>query len=107
MIWTTTATIERPSTAGDPYEAATTAVVAAGVRAHVSAPSGSDRAVGGDMEVITATCYLPAGTDVAHYDRITDDGTSTTYDVVWVRQRQGLGLDHVVAGVRVVQGGAS
>lgn len=107
MIWTTTATIERPDAAGDPYETASTAVVAAGVPAHVSAPSGADRAVGGDLEVITATCYLPAGTDVAHYDRITDAGTAAVFDVVWVRERQGLGLDHVVAGVRAVQGGAA
>lgn len=107
IVATTTATIVRPVGTGDPYEAATTTTVASGLRAHFSAPSGEDRAVGGDKELISATAYLPAGVAVQRLDRITDDNEGSTYAVVWSRARQGLGLDHVVVGLRAVNGGAA
>lgn len=107
LIATTTATVTRSVGTGDPYEAATTSTPYVGVRAHFSAPSGDDVAVGGDKEVIQATCYLPAGTVIQRSDIVTDDATGADYAVVWSRKRVGLGLDHVVVGLRAVNGGAA
>jgi hypothetical protein len=104
LIDTTTVTITRPTASGDPYEAATVTTVAAGVRAHIGSPSGTDQHVGGDKEVISAVCYVPAGTDVVRSDLIADDQTGTAYSVVWSTRRRGLGLDHVQVGLRTVQG---
>lgn len=107
LIATTTVSIVRPDGSGDPYEAATATAVATSVQAHVSAPSGADSAVGGDKEVIDATVFLPTGTTIERADIIVDDADGTNYAVVWSRARSGLGLDHVVVGVRTVAGGAS
>ena len=107
IIDTTTVTIVRPDASGDPYEAATTITVATGVRAHISAPSGNDLAIGGDKEVISAVAYLPAGTTVTRADQITDDQTGDTYTVAWSHARRGLGLDHVQLGLRAVEGAAN
>lgn len=105
LITTTTATIERPSTTGDPYETDTLTTVATDVPAHLSAPSGRDRAVGGDKEIIEAVVYLPAGTDVDRYDLLTVDGVQ--YATVWVMGRSGLGLSYTSVGVRTVHGAAA
>lgn len=107
LIDTTTVTITRPVATGDPYEAATTSTVATGVRAHIGSPSGNDAHLGGDKEVITAVCYVPAGTDVVRSDRITDDANGATYAVVWSTRRRGLGLDHLQVGLRAVTGAAN
>lgn len=107
LIATTTVTIERPDGTGDPYEAASVATVASGVRAHISAPSGSDQNVGGDKVVIDAVAYLPRGTSLVRSDLITDDTSGNTYEVVWQFARQGLGLDHVQLGLRFVEGGSN
>lgn len=107
LIATTTATVTRSAGTGDPYEAATTSTPYASLPAHFSAPSGDDVAVGGDKEVIQATCYLPAGTTIQRSDSITDNATGQAYAVVWSRPRRGLGLDHVVVGLRAMNGGAA
>ncbi len=106
LLTTTTVTVTRIAT-GDPYEDATTSTPYAGLRAHVSAPSGADAAVGGDSEVVTAVAYLPDGTTIERTDRITDDSTGETYAVVWSRKREGVGLDHVHVGLRGVKGASN
>lgn len=107
LIPTTTVAIKRQTGVVDPYEAATETTVAAGIAAHVGTPSGSDRAVGGDKEVLTAVALLPAGTDIVFSDELVDERTSERYFVAWTRSRAGLGLDHVKCGLRGVKGGSS
>ena len=106
VLSTTTVTITGQAADVDPYEAATVVTIAENVRAHLSSPTGDDLAVAGDKEVITAVCYLPDGTAVLPSHRLTDR-SGIVHDVVWVRERVGLGLGHVAAGIRSVRGGAS
>lgn len=106
---TTTITIKRPlSTSADPYEgvSAVGPTVAAGVRAHISSPSGTEAQVGGRAEVVDAVLLCDVA-DLAHSDHIVDDETSETWQVLWVRKRRGLGLDHMTAGLRATSGASS
>lgn len=104
---TTTGTILRPPS-GDPYEtAADPTVIASGIAAHVSAPTGSEADRGGQLERIDAVLLTEPNVDLRHTDLFRDDGTDTTYRVAWVRQRQGLGLDHTKAGLVLYEGGAA
>lgn len=106
ILATTTATVRRPVD-GDPYETAVATVVAAGLPAHISAPGGNEIDQGGQLEQVTALLLAPAGTDLTHTDLVTDDSTDEQYRVAWVRERQGLGLDHIVAGLVAYDGGAT
>ncbi|MGK2948990.1 MAG: hypothetical protein ACSLFP_10475 [Acidimicrobiales bacterium] len=103
---TTTITIERPSST-DPYETPTTTDVACGVAAHIGSPSGNEVDQGGQQERVDAVLLAKAGIGLLHTDLVVDDGTGDRYRVVWVRQRQGLGLDHTRAGLRVYSGAAN
>lgn len=107
LIATTTVSIRRGVGIVDPYVTAAETVVASGVDAHISAPSGSDQMVGGDKEIVTAIALLPDGTDVVYSDDLVDERTNERYFVAWTRSRAGLGLDHVKCGLRQVKGGAS
>lgn len=107
LIPTTTISVRRGVGVVDPYEAAAETVVSSGVAAHISAPSGSDQAVGGDKELVTAVALLPPGIDIVYSDDLVDERTNERYFVAWIRSRAGLGLDHVKAGLRQVKGGAS
>lgn len=108
FLATTTATIVRGDSGGDPYETvATGATIAAGVRAHIARPSVTDQSVGGNQVIVNAVALLPAGTDVASADELVDDGTGQIYRVASVLRRQGLGLDHVRAALVNVAGGSS
>lgn len=99
-LTTTTITITRPAVVGDPYDAAeTTSTVASGVRAHISAPSGREAQRGGEQQTVDKILDADP-VDLRHTDRVVDDGTGQTYEVAWVDQREGLGLDHTVAGLR-------
>lgn len=105
---TTTVTVRRPTAGEDRYETASaTPTVASGVAAHVSSPSGAELNAGGQQEQVDAVLLCEAGTDVSHYDEITDDTTGDVWTVAWTRQRVGLGLDHTIAGLRRVTGGAN
>lgn len=106
LIATTTVTVVRTAS-GDPYETGSTSNAYSALPAHISAPSGSDRVVGGDQEVVSAVAYLPVGTALERTDRITDVATGITYAVVWSRARAGLGLDHVHVGLRAVEGASN
>lgn len=106
LLTTTTVTIKRPAT-GDPYEtAASETTVASGVRAHISSPTGSEQAVGGQLEQADAVLLCESGHGIAHTDLVDDDETGERWRVVWVRDRQGLGLDHTKAGLVAFRGGA-
>lgn len=100
---TTTVTVEDGATP-EPYETTTFTARAAGVAAHVSSPSGQERAGSDGLERIDAV--LLADTTVERGDRVTDDLTGAVYRVVWTADRVGLGLDHTKAGLVAVTGTA-
>ncbi len=104
---TTTISVLRPVDT-DPYEASATApaIVAQGVRAHISVPNiGSSQIVGGQQSVVEPrlTCDV---CDLRHTDEVKDDTTGRIFQVSWVQERLGLGLDHLEAGLRIVEGAA-
>lgn len=103
---TTTGTILRPAT-GDPYETATTTEVATGIASHISAPRGNETDLGGQLVRVDAVLLTEPGIDLRSTDLWRDDGTGTIYRVGAVVARQGLGLDHTVAGLAFHEGGAA
>lgn len=78
---------------------------ASGVRAHISSPAGSEQIIGGEQEVVMFRLSCDPVT-LTHRDWVEDEQTGDVYQVVWVMQRKGLGLDHVEAGLRTVRGEA-
>jgi len=85
----------------EPYETATWAVVSAGTRAVIGAPSGREGMATGSAEVVDAVLHADT-LELDHGQRVRDDRTGETWDVVWVQVRQGYALDHVRAGLRRV-----
>lgn len=106
LLTTTTVTVKRPAD-GDPYETASEPTVASGVPAQISQPSGQEIDQGGEYERVDAVLLCLPNTDLTHTDLVTDDGTGNEYRVAWVRQRQGLGLDHTKAGLVAHDGAAN
>lgn len=104
-----TVTIERPAgTSGDADDtAASPTTVASGLACAIVAPSGSDVVAGGQKEIVDAVLLVDPDVTIEHTDLVTDEDTSDAYRVVWVRRRRGLGLDHLVVGMRAVTGAAS
>lgn len=109
-VATTTITVlRRPTLDGDgnvidPYDAQPApAVLASNVRAHISTPSGSERTAGGSETTVQWRLDCDP-TDMAHTDQVRDDSTGVVYDVTWVAERRGFGLDHLVADLRRVEG---
>lgn len=104
-----TVTIVRPAgTGGDADDTATTpTTIAAGLAVAIVSPNGADAVTGGQKEIVDAVLLAPTTPELEHVDLVTDDDTDQDYRVVWVRRRRGLGLDHQVAGLRAVTGGAS
>lgn len=103
---TTTITIRRPSVDPDrdPYEEdPDPQTVAEGVRAHISSPSGRDQIVGGEQSIVTFSLTCDP-TDLQHTDTVIDDSSGEEFEVVWVKDRIGLGMDHVQASLRHVEG---
>lgn len=104
---TTTVRVERPATGGDPYETADDpTVVSTGTPAHIGEPSGTEIQAGGELEQISDVLLTDALIDLRHTDLIVDEATGQRFRVSWVRQRQGLGLDHTKAGLVTYQGAA-
>lgn len=103
---TTTVRVDRVplSAVRDSYDTPPAAVtVVASARAHLSAPSGAERLAGASETVIDR--HLDCDVcDLDHRDTVTDLTTGTTYTVVWVHKRLGLGMDRMEAGLRVVEG---
>lgn len=88
----------------DPYDAQPAReAISTGVRAHISAPSGTERVAGGSQEVIDAKLACDPA-DLLHTDRVLDERTEIVYEVVWSLPRRGLGLDHTEAGLKLVEG---
>jgi hypothetical protein len=104
---TTLVQIDRPAAGVDPYATQVLTVVGQNVPGHISAPSGSDRHVGGDQENVDAVLYVDCCTDIAYTDQVLDLQTGDRYDVTWVRRRIGVGLDHLKAGLRASQGASN
>lgn len=107
LLTTTTVTIAQPAGGGDPYEAAVLTVVAAGVPANVTSPTGRDARVGGDQELVDALLTIDTTPVLDRTMRVTDDVTGELWDITWCRRRTGLGLDHQVAGLVAVKGGSN
>lgn len=101
---TTTITVRSPAAGGDPYEEASTSIVASGVRAHIGSARGRERVIGGSKETLDASLNCDPCT-ITHTCTVTDEATDETFEVVWAELRRGLGLDHIEAGLRRVRGG--
>jgi hypothetical protein len=99
-VATTTVTVEATVEA-EPGEGRTTVTVAAGVRAVIGSPSGSERpAPGGGTSRVTDVLNCDPCPQLADNTcRVIDDTTGVEYEVEWVRHRNGLGLDHTKAGL--------
>jgi len=111
-LHTTRVDVIRRSSGVDPYEEAGPSVVAENIRAHIGSPSGADRAIGGDAQIITDRmdcdpCDMRHGDLARDRENVDQEGDPITYEIVWVRKRRGLGLDHMVAGLRQTQGAAN
>lgn len=105
-IATTTIDVIRSSD-HDPYDASgvTTTTPATGVRAHISKPTGNAQIVGGDQSVTSFELNCDP-CDLKYSDIVHDNGSGEDYIVLWSRLRPGLGLDHIEAGLRFVEGNA-
>lgn len=105
LATTTIAVLRVPADASrDPYDAKPAAeAIASGVRAHISGPSGRERTAGGSQEVVEFRLSCDP-VDLRHTDQVQDEQTDAVYEVTWARIRQGLGLDHVEAGLKQVAG---
>lgn len=101
-VWRTT---EDPLV--DPYDANSQpdASVATGVRAQISSPTGRERNIGGTQEIVEFSLSCDP-VDLLNTDQVEDETTHEMYQVVWVAQRRGFGLDHTRAGLRKVVGEA-
>lgn len=101
----TTIRVERADNlTGDPY--ATTpsfSTVVEGVRATFVGPGGTEQHVGGEQETVGAGLRCDP-CDLTHRDEVVDESTGDRWEVLWAETRRALGLDHMVVGVRRVQG---
>lgn len=105
----TTITVLRPAGAAqDQWDRDPTAVpatIASHVRAVIVLPSGNELQGGGTQEDVRAALRCDP-CDVQHTDRVLDETTSLTWEVVWARLRPGFGLDHIAGQLRMVTGEA-
>lgn len=106
---TTTITVKRVAET-EPGEGRTTTTLARAVRAHIGSMTGTEQLrPGGGRAVVSfrLDCdLLPSGT-ILHTDQVVDETTGTTYEVAWARERRGLGVDHIEAGLSVTTGVAA
>lgn len=89
----------------DPYDAQPAPTqVAAGVRAHISSPSGEEVTVGGSRELVRFELSCDP-VDLHHLDQVEDEQTGEVYQVEWARARVGFsGLAHTQAALQQVSG---
>ena len=76
--------------------------VRTGVRAVIGSPSGSEVRVRGSQSIVTHRLDCDP-IDLDHADRIVDEQTGDVYEVLFATRRSGLGLDHTVAALQIVQ----
>lgn len=106
-LTTTTVTIERVTeAANDPTDAPTVSTVAAGVPADIGSPAGTDQVVGGSRELVDAVLLVNPDVDLQRGDSVVDDLTGESWRLAWLRERTGLGLDHLRGGLQRVKGAA-
>lgn len=99
----TTIAIRRPPPDDDPLEQGPKRLMETGIRAVIGSPSGADLMAGGDRSVVAARLTADP-CDLRPSDEVQDETTGDRYQIVWVRTRQGYGLDHVAAGLSEVVG---
>jgi hypothetical protein len=82
------------------------AVIASGVRAHISTSRGIEATSTGASQEIVYFRMSCDPVDLSNADQVRDEATGEVYDVLWSRPRTGAipGLDHVQAGLRQVSG---
>lgn len=102
-LTTTTVTIDN-ATETEPYEGETSTVRGTGIAAHVGSPGASADQRGAGQETWDAALYVDSGVTVERNDRVTDETTGHVWRVLDVNERSGLGLDHVVCGLRRASG---
>lgn len=95
---TTTVTVEE-MTEAEPGEGRTASTIAIGIRAVIGSPTGAEAYLpgGGTSQVTDILNCDPVA--VTHTCRVTDETTGAVYEVEWIRQRIGLGLDHTKCGL--------
>lgn len=71
--------------------------VVTGLRAQIGSPSGRESVTAGDRTVATFTLHTDPFEFTAS-DRIVDEGTGETYDLVWAQRRDGM-LAHTVGAL--------
>ena len=105
---TTTITVKRTPTDPnlDPYDPPPErTTVASGVRAHISTARGSEDLGGSEREIVWFRLGCdPFNAGLTHLDIVEDDQTSEAYEVVWVKARFGLGLDHFEGRMKQISG---
>lgn len=74
------------------------------LRAVLHTQFGAEILGGGQSEQVTGRLDLDGSPGLKHWDQVYDRSTQLWWEVTWVRARVGLGLDHVEAGLRAVQG---
>lgn len=111
MLYTTTITVFRPREGADvdPYVPGDNPVdelVYESIPAHISKPS-SSKAPDGSTSSRKSHPMQCAPIELLHTDRVVDDVTGVSYSIDSVMSRVGLGLDHVTAKIKVIEGVAS
>jgi hypothetical protein len=99
---TTTISVLAPVDGDDTVAPGTGAPIHTRVPAAFSSPSGNDVA-GSRTDARLLADPLP---DLTQRHVVVDEITFQRWTVEWVDQRQGLGLDHTVAGVNRIRGAA-
>jgi hypothetical protein len=97
---TTTVTV-RQAAEHEPGEGRTLTDTATGVRAVIGSPSGDEQPApgGGTSRVTDVLNCDPCPELVDNTCQVVDESTGVTYEVEWVRHRNGFGLDHTRAGL--------
>ena len=90
-------------TDGFPDTAPTRAPVATGVRAVISSPGGTVLR-DGSVEVVMGFRLTCDPTDLQPADWILDEQALVCYEMNWKTKRTGMGMDHMEAEIRTVQG---
>lgn len=103
-LTTTTISVLRVAEDTDPYDAQPEpAPVASGVPAHIFSPTGEEQEAGGSRSN-TYRRMACDPTDLTETDTVRDDTTGLVYQVEWVNEVVGLGLDHMQARLRLTTG---
>lgn len=102
---TTTVAVRRSDQDGtlDLTDTLTWTDVRTGVRAVIGNPAGSEIQAGGSQSAVMLRLNCDPIADLDHADRIVDETTGQVYEVLWAVQRGGLGLEHTVAGLQIVE----